>query len=551
MARVALTPWASWAEWEETYAALFALDDPARRAAGVRSVERWRSRARLPVAVDSTASLTEVGLADTPPHAAAHTPPHAAAAAADGGAAPPSEHALCLMYAMTIVRLVNGVVDPMQQGHRAASVQALARELELPAALVELRHECTHNRLPSLSTFRLVAEQALLWLHERYWQPQRALLRERPRAVGLCLARYREASLPRCAGGANPPKHELAAAVAELEGGLNPLELRSLLLAKLLDDGFLAPSGAPRTPVDEDGAADDDERAWGAELQGRLWLSLLRCKPALPVGSALLLECVKRIVAEAPLAAAAAANHWGLRVLSQPAGDASLSLDAPSLRQAAWLALKAASGWGRPLVEKAVERADFPDELRPSVRALLALGASAGQVRHAEAKEGERGGACVTPAEWAAALDRLPGLEAASQPLAAGAAWSRCTRWAPVAIGEAPPRAPRVTAILSAGSGDGAAEGAARMEHGAVGVGEDANALLGEAAPTSTATATSLTPAQCSSNEQHLCGRRQYQLRLLLPPASRALPALHGEPIPEKRPVKSSAKRRRGAAEPS
>ena len=82
------------------------------------------------------------------------------------------------VYAMALTRLVNGVVDPLQQKAHAASVHQLALEQGLPASLVDVRHECTHNRLPSLPTLRLGAEQALLWLCiratllESTWRPR-------------------------------------------------------------------------------------------------------------------------------------------------------------------------------------------------------------------------------------------------------------------------------------------------------------------------------------------------------------------------------------------
>ena len=42
----------------------------------------------------------------------------------------------------------------------------------LPQVLVDLRHEATHNELPSLPLLRLAACQALVWLRACYWQPQ-------------------------------------------------------------------------------------------------------------------------------------------------------------------------------------------------------------------------------------------------------------------------------------------------------------------------------------------------------------------------------------------
>ena len=75
------TPWAGWAEWQEVYSLLFAIYDPAARAQGVARVATWRSRGKLPLAVEATASLVEAGLAST-------------------GAQKHSEHAMRLMHAL-------------------------------------------------------------------------------------------------------------------------------------------------------------------------------------------------------------------------------------------------------------------------------------------------------------------------------------------------------------------------------------------------------------------------------------------------------------------
>ena len=100
-----LSPWAGWAEWSVAYEDLFALDEPLRRAAGVRCVELWRLRGPqvLPLAVDATATFTELALLDS--------------------AGDMSERALSLTYAMAVTRLVNGIVDPLQHGARATSIK--------------------------------------------------------------------------------------------------------------------------------------------------------------------------------------------------------------------------------------------------------------------------------------------------------------------------------------------------------------------------------------------------------------------------------------------
>ena len=53
-------------------------------------------------------------------------------------------------YATAIIRMVNGLVDPLQSGAYARSIAAIAAQLGLPSWLVELRHAATHEDLPSL-----------------------------------------------------------------------------------------------------------------------------------------------------------------------------------------------------------------------------------------------------------------------------------------------------------------------------------------------------------------------------------------------------------------
>lgn len=44
-----------------------------------------------------------------------------------------------------------------------------ARQLGFPAALVDLRHDITHEDIPSLETLRLATKRSLQWLWNDYW----------------------------------------------------------------------------------------------------------------------------------------------------------------------------------------------------------------------------------------------------------------------------------------------------------------------------------------------------------------------------------------------
>jgi ribosomal biogenesis protein LAS1 len=68
-----------------------------------------------------------------------------------------------------MIRFVTGLLDSHQTAKRKISMYALARTLGLPATYVELRHQATHEELPSLSRLRSAARRALVWIWERYW----------------------------------------------------------------------------------------------------------------------------------------------------------------------------------------------------------------------------------------------------------------------------------------------------------------------------------------------------------------------------------------------
>ena len=62
-------------------------------------------------------------------------------------------------YATAIIRMVNGLVDPLQVGAYARSISSIAAQLGLPSWLVELRHAATHEDLPSLELLRDAARE--------------------------------------------------------------------------------------------------------------------------------------------------------------------------------------------------------------------------------------------------------------------------------------------------------------------------------------------------------------------------------------------------------
>ena len=114
------------------------------RGGGARAVHRARvarARTRAPLAIEATAALLETMSRDRD---------------ARGGHLETTRAA----YAMTLPRLVNGVVDPAQKGRYAAPVATLARKAGLARELVDLRHEATHDAMPGLGALRRGARRA-------------------------------------------------------------------------------------------------------------------------------------------------------------------------------------------------------------------------------------------------------------------------------------------------------------------------------------------------------------------------------------------------------
>lgn len=65
---------------------------------------------------------------------------------------------------------VTGLLDMQQDKQRKMSMFSVAKTIGLPATFVELRHQATHEQLPSLARLRVAAEKALAWIWDYYWQ---------------------------------------------------------------------------------------------------------------------------------------------------------------------------------------------------------------------------------------------------------------------------------------------------------------------------------------------------------------------------------------------
>ncbi|CAJ2507816.1 Uu.00g090020.m01.CDS01 [Anthostomella pinea] len=122
----------------------------------VSRVSMWMQRGGCPHLVESTALLTAAILGDV------HE--------TRGARASSSAYALRAAYSAAFSRFVTGLLDSQQDKQRKLSMYALAKTIGLPATFVELRHQATHEQLPSLSKLRSAARKALAWIWDYYWK---------------------------------------------------------------------------------------------------------------------------------------------------------------------------------------------------------------------------------------------------------------------------------------------------------------------------------------------------------------------------------------------
>lgn len=154
-----VVPWSSTEEYKEAADCLYSSNIKERKR-GVAIVKAWRARGKVPPAIDATANLTEMVIADTERSTDLTTTQ------------------IRHMYAMALIRFVNSIVDLEQKGMYAQSVAMLATRIGMPVWFVELRHVSTHEHIPSLVVLRSACHQALHWLMESYWGRQSRRLPE-------------------------------------------------------------------------------------------------------------------------------------------------------------------------------------------------------------------------------------------------------------------------------------------------------------------------------------------------------------------------------------
>lgn len=139
-----------------------------------------------------------------------------------------------LTHKKTKNRFVTGLLDSHQDKARKLSMYGVAKTIGLPASFVELRHQGTHEPMPSLTQLRPAARRALVWIWEYYWRN----LPEENEGVGAedATARVKtmgETTTKDVKSGRGRGKETIAAGVGAAHNSLEARMCRSALLGYL------------------------------------------------------------------------------------------------------------------------------------------------------------------------------------------------------------------------------------------------------------------------------------------------------------------------------
>ncbi|EAQ90608.1 hypothetical protein CHGG_02543 [Chaetomium globosum CBS 148.51] len=150
----------------------------AAKQQAVARVSMWMHRGGCPHMVESTALLMAAMLSD---EGKGNGDGESGGSGSGGGngfgygggsgaAAASRAYAVRAAYSAAFSRFVTGLLDSHQDKQRKMSMYDVAKSVGLPATFVELRHQATHEQLPSLPRLRAAAASALQWIWEYYWR---------------------------------------------------------------------------------------------------------------------------------------------------------------------------------------------------------------------------------------------------------------------------------------------------------------------------------------------------------------------------------------------
>ncbi|XP_067113332.1 ribosomal biogenesis protein LAS1L [Osmerus mordax] len=144
--------WINKAEWDQVLEYLYSKDCVLQKYA-LHRISAWKGRYAhtTPIAVENTADLVRCQILD-----------NSGKLEADD---------LVLLYGTALVRFVNSMTERLQK-KVAQPLRRLASQLKIPEWIVNLRHEITHRKLPTLKWCRKGCQFVLEWLQQEYWSRQ-------------------------------------------------------------------------------------------------------------------------------------------------------------------------------------------------------------------------------------------------------------------------------------------------------------------------------------------------------------------------------------------
>ncbi|KAH6845460.1 Las1-like-domain-containing protein [Chaetomium sp. MPI-CAGE-AT-0009] len=141
----------------------------AAKQQAVARVSMWMHRGGCPHMVESTALLMAAMLSDEG-YGDGNGNGNGNGSGGSGAAAASRAYAVRAAYSAAFSRFVTGLLDSHQDKQRKMSMYDVAKSVGLPATFVELRHQATHEQLPSLPRLRAAAASALQWIWDYYWR---------------------------------------------------------------------------------------------------------------------------------------------------------------------------------------------------------------------------------------------------------------------------------------------------------------------------------------------------------------------------------------------
>lgn len=170
-------PWYDWNEWLSIKRQIFSNDVNEIKQAKAR-LTVWKKRnSRLPHAVDCTLSILQCM-----------------------SSVVSSSVCVDMAIGMLIVRFVNGFLETSQKNSHTSdnknnrykqSISIVMDNLNIPKAIVDVRHAVTHGEIPSSSQLHHTLKLCFQWLKTHYWDKQEQQLKKDAATVLQNVQEYR------------------------------------------------------------------------------------------------------------------------------------------------------------------------------------------------------------------------------------------------------------------------------------------------------------------------------------------------------------------------